>query len=334
MDMKEGMKALFVVLTGLMMLAAGCSSNEAPVLAFNGDLPASVEAGDTVIIDVSASSDADGDELSYEFVLKDASGADVSELLTGRLLNVRTFTSWDSGSYELTVTVSDGSEEGAVSETRSIAVEGSKEFYLVGDLVGNWGAGDEANLMANRGAGVYEKLIEISAAGTANYQITTADWGIKFTGEDDIQVGETGALVGADLENKTITVPEAGIYRLSADLASATVLVEAPVYDAFYLVGDIVGNWDAGAAANEMTLVGDEVYEKTIEVGAAGTLSLQIATADWGRKFTPAANIAADASGSLVEAGMENMSIEVPAEGSYRIVADLRGGTIEVESLN
>jgi hypothetical protein len=92
--------------------------NGAPVA--NAGADQAVTAGDTVMVDASASSDPDGDPLSYLWSLSTrptGSASSLSSTSTAR----PSFTTDKAGVYECTLTVSDGSTTSAPDKVRVVA---------------------------------------------------------------------------------------------------------------------------------------------------------------------------------------------------------------------
>ncbi len=329
--MKKVVKTVLVLV--ILTAVLGCSRNSAPEVKFKMDIPASVEAGEMVLVDVSPSTDLEGDEINFSFKLTDSEGKNLSDKLKGKLKGIKTFTTFIEGDYTLHISANDGNK-GLTEVVKNFSIRGNKAFYLVGDLIGNWGAGEEANLASFKGSGVYEKFVSVETPGNLSFQLATEDWAIKLTAADNVKVGEIGSLTIAEMENKAVVITDPGIYKIIFDLEASSVAVVKVEMVNLYIVGDIIGNWNAGDEANLMRITGDEIYERVIDISTPGELSLQITTADWATKYTGEKSINPGDSIKLIPAGMENSSVLIEKSGSYKIIADIKQKTILVKELN
>jgi PKD repeat protein len=264
------------------------TSNSPPSASFSYD-PSEPDVSETVSFDASASEDGDGSIVAYEW---DFTGDGVVDA-TGE---TATYQYESAGTYEVTLTVSDG--DGATdSVTKSISVtdtsdsgvtpvlepsnvsvspsgtatvdivmEGAQNIaaYEFSLSLSEGSVGEISGIELNGGPGVQNvSIAEDGQSATASAALASVD---GAEGEPVATVELVGESSGETTLSATIDAlgNESGIeYELSKNTASATVSVEAGP-------GDVTGN---GKAATDPD--GDGVYEDINGDGTANVLDVQ-----------------------------------------------------------
>lgn len=112
-----------IFLLGLTFLlnACGDSDNTTPIADAGSDQTSSVIVGDVVVLDGSASNDADGDVLSFSWSLVSAPGGSTATLSDSTVVNP-SFTADMAGTYALQLVVNDGIVDSAPDEMLAVVV--------------------------------------------------------------------------------------------------------------------------------------------------------------------------------------------------------------------
>lgn len=169
----------------------GDEGNTAPVA--NAGTASSVAPGTVVTLDGGASADANGDPLTYAWTLT-SRPAGSAATLTGAETARPSFTADVEGSYELTLTVSDGKlNSTAAVVTVTAAVPNAVPLA-------------NAGLVQNVSTGV-QVILDGSASTDADGDTLSYTWTLT-----SIPTGSTAALIRADTARPTFTADVAGTY--------------------------------------------------------------------------------------------------------------------------
>lgn len=186
-----------VVALLLVGLIASCGKsgadedNSAPVA--NAGAAKNVAPGAVVTLDGSASTDANGDALTYTWTLI-SRPAGSAATLTGADTARPTFTADVEGTYELTLTVNDGKVSStATTVTVTVAVPNAVPLA-------------NAGLVQNVATGV-QVILDGSASSDADGDALSYTWTLK-----SIPTGSKAALIRADTARPTFTADLAGTY--------------------------------------------------------------------------------------------------------------------------
>ena len=267
--------------------------NRAPVA--NAGAAPLVYVGGTVALDGSGSSDPDGDAITYSWSMN-SKPTDSAATLTNPTTANPTFTADKAGTYEVSLTVSDGglSDTATVSVTTSnsgpVASAGPAQTVYVG------------NTVTLDGSGSYD----------ADGNLLTFNW--AFT---TVPTGSGAALSVTTSVNPTFTVDKAGTYVVSLTVndgttgsAASTVTISttnsAPVAD---------------AGADQSPYVGNTV---TLNGNGSHDVDGDLLTYSWSFTSTPA-----DSAATLTNPSSLNPTFTVDKAGTYIVSLTVNDGTTD-----
>lgn len=240
--------------------------NTVPVA--NAGAAQTVSPGTLVTLDGSASSDADGDPLSYSWALTSGSGVTLANPKTAK----PTFTPTATGTFEFTLTVSDGQATAAASVTITVASAGTLKV----DNSGTSAVWTADFGKANSGKSVVLQKQTIVTKMTA--EVTTASWvtvatknantsGVAtFTITDPLEVAHTYRAV----INPTASTP----------LVSDLVTYAAPHASMDTGIANVYVDTNEGATVNTTTTYWEGRMTMTAATQAAGTTATPCAASD------------------------------------------------------
>ena len=220
------------------------STNTPPVADAGADQ--TIELGDTATLDGSGSSDADGDALTYSWVMTSLPSGSVPSL-TDADTDSPLFTPDLEGEYVLTLTVSDGTdsstdtvtitvEDTTVANTPPVADAGEDQVITLGDTASLDGSG----------------------SSDADGDALTYSW--SFTGVPSGSSLDDSDISDSDTDAPTFTADAAGDYELTLTVSDGT---DSSTDTVLIVVDDPATNSDP---------VADAGADQTVELGGTVTL--------------------------------------------------------------
>ncbi|MBN2805962.1 MAG: SusF/SusE family outer membrane protein [Prolixibacteraceae bacterium] len=156
-------------------------------------------------------------------------------------------------------------------------------LYMIGAVTGGWdtakavemGTTDEDNVL-------WTNAYFDTAAGTNFRFFKQADWGASFGGYDVFETYPTDLLepASADSDPNFNFIGEAGWYKITVNINSKTITMEAISEPGLFLTGDATHGWDWDEPVSTITWVGHEIYEGSIDFIKGGAFRL-FAQKDW-----------------------------------------------------
>lgn len=245
----------------------------------------------------------------------------------------------EAQSLELRVTASiSDSVNKAVSEPVSLTVTPFQTdfppIYMIGEGVGGWSI-DAAVIVPSTEPNVYSTLARFTSGGAFRF-FGQQDWGPDSYNYPYFSDGTIDELLinAQDGDSNFQFTGETGWYRVTVNLDSRTVDLEAASEPVMYMTGSAVGGWDTpGTGASvKMTYIQDGVYEATTEF-AEGAFRF-FAQADWSPtsyNYPYFADGTVDELLADAQDGDNNFQFTGQA-GSYHVTLNLNDLTVEMEA--
>jgi hypothetical protein len=181
------------------------SSNNAPIADAGTNIHINLD--NEVSLDGSNSTDADSDTLTYSWSIENAPSGSIAILSDSSLVSP-TFTADVAGNYTLNLVVNDGIEDSNSGTVYIIAAQwqtnpnAERSLYIFDDTTS---LGTEVNVQSitDRTNSDNESMIEVSASGIPNYQVTLT--------QDDIDALNSRPQASSDFKNSNgVTTATAG----------------------------------------------------------------------------------------------------------------------------